>query len=95
MAALGVRLRISRRVTVGFEVQMECTQTEVGEHSEVGYRSGERLPVGHKDVSPGWVPVIVEVDDPLPPPPPVQMSATTKTTTTAAPAAKTGVKSHE
>jgi len=81
---------------VAFEVQMECPQTEVGEHSEVGYRSGERLPVGHKDVDATWVPVVVEVDDPPPaPPPPVQTSVAAKVTTTAAPAAKTGVKRND
>jgi hypothetical protein len=75
---------------VAFEVQMECTQTEVKEQGEIGYRSGERLPVGHKDVDATWVPVVVEVDDPTP-----QTSVATKTTSTAAPAAKTGVKSND
>jgi hypothetical protein len=79
---------------VGYAVELECPQTVVGEHSEVLYRSGDRLPVDHPDAV-GWVPVVVEVDDPpAPPPSPVQTSAPTKTTT-AAPAAKTGVKSHE
>jgi hypothetical protein len=78
---------------VGYAVELECPQTVVGEHSEVLYRSGDRLPVDHPDAV-GWVPVIVEVDDSPPPPPQVQTPVATKTTT-AAPAAKTGVKSHE
>ena len=81
---------------MAFEVQMECTQTEVKERGEIGYRSGERLPVGHKDVDPTWVPVVVEFEDPPPaPPPPVQTSVAAKATTTAAPAAKTGVKRND
>jgi hypothetical protein len=75
---------------MAYEVQMECTQTEVKEQGVIGYRSGERLPVGHKDVDSTWVPVVVEVDDP-----PVQTSVAAKTTSTAAPAAKTGVKSND
>ena len=51
---------------MGYKVEMECPQTEVGEHSEVGYRSGDRLPVGHKDVGPDWRPIVVEVEDSKP-----------------------------
>jgi hypothetical protein len=48
---------------MAFEVQMECSATQVKEQGEIGYRSGERLPVGHKDVDGTWRPVVVEVED--------------------------------
>ena len=58
---------------MAFEVQMECTQTQVKEQGEIGYRSGERLPVGQKDVDGTWRPVVVEVED-VPEPEPVPAS---------------------
>lgn len=48
---------------MGYKIVMECVQTQVGDHDQIGYRSGEQLPVGHKDVGPDWKPVIVEVAD--------------------------------
>lgn len=47
---------------MGWHIELECTQTEVGAHSRVGYRSGDRLPVGHADAGPDWRPVVVEDD---------------------------------
>jgi hypothetical protein len=74
---------------VAFEVQMECTQTQVKEQGEIGYRSGERLPVGHKDVDGTWRPVVVDVEDA---PEPEHVPASKKETPAASAAASSPVK---
>ena len=87
---------------MGYKIVLECTETEVGEHSTVGYHSGDQLPVGHPDAGPTWKPVIIEVPD-APPivesPPAAAASApepskpSEKTFSPTPPAAKqTGVK---
>lgn len=76
---------------MGYRVEMECTQTEVGDHSEIGYRSGDRLPVGHADVGPDWRPVVVEVED-KPVPAPVPVPEEKPATSTPSPAKHTGVR---
>lgn len=54
---------------MGYVVEMECQQTQVGDHNEIGYVSGDRLPVGHPDAAgPNWRPVVREEPDEPPPP---------------------------
>lgn len=77
---------------MAYRVEMECTQTQVGDHSEIGYRSGERLPVGHPDVGLDWRPVVVEVPDAPPPPQVTADPPIVAHVKRAAPTAQTGVR---